>query len=362
MKVRRAVVVVGVACATLGSGGVGNAAAVVGVRCGVTITHSTTLEHDLNCRATAPVRISGDGVALDLGGHALAGQLYLTGSHQAVRGGSVTSLSVSDATDVDVADLRLTGSLFVGWSAAVRLARLEVDGGDVGMDKATTVDVVDSLFRNGTLGLGVVSGVQVLRNRFSNSRITLDGNPEWSFEVSIADNLLLRTGIEMGSTDGVVVARNHIIGANVGVRIGAASDRYQVVDNNIIGGGFGIRIGLGSSAGNLVSGNWLRANAIAGLLVTGQPGDGAGLRITHNLAHANGYHPGGARDSTGRPVDDGIHLGLPASDAGGGILVDHNRTSDNADRGIDAEPGSVHDGGGNFSERDGTGCLGVHCG
>ncbi|MEN3356256.1 MAG: hypothetical protein V7637_238 [Mycobacteriales bacterium] len=362
MKVRRAVVVVGVACATLGTGGVGNAAAPAGVRCGVTITNSTTLEHDLNCRATAPVRISGHGVTLDLGGHALAGAVYLTGSHQTVRGGSVTSLSISDADNVDLADLRLTGSLFAGWSAAVRLTRLEVDGGDVGMEKAANVDVVDSLFRNGMLGLGVVSGVRVERNRFVNSRVILDGDPEWSFEVLIADNLLQRSGIEMGSTDGVVVQRNHIIGANVGVRIGDASDGYQVIDNNIVGGGFGIRIGLGSSGGNLVSGNWLRANGIAGLLVTGQPGHGSGLRITHNLAHANGYHPGGARDAAGRPIDDGIHIGLPPGDTAGGVVVDHNRTSDNADRGIDAEPGSVHDGGGNFSERDGAGCVGVRCG
>jgi hypothetical protein len=48
--------------------------------------------------------------------------------------------------------------------------------------------------------------------------------------------------------------------------------------------------------------------------------------------------------------------------AGSGVLVDHNTTSDNADRGIEAAPGSVHDGGGNFSERDANGCAGVRCG
>ncbi len=357
---RRAVLAIGVVSCWLGSGGVGYAAPAQQIRCGTTLTRSATLTHDLTCSAGSGVRIRGRGVTFDLGGHLLAGHLQVTGSHQKVRGGAVASVSISAADTADLSDLRIPGNVGVDQSADVRLTRLEVVDGGVGIGDGGDIEVTDSTFRRSSLSFGVVSGARVAGNRFIDGRVVLDGTPEESVDVLVTDNLLLRGGIELGGTWRVTVQRNHIITAAVGIRVGADSDQYQITDNNIVGATIGVRISANRLAGgeNLVSGNWLRDSGIAGLLLTGHLGDRAQVRITHNLAHANGYHSGGARDSGGWAIDDGIHIDLPA---GRGATVDHNLTSDNADRGIDAVPGTVLDGGGNLSARDRNGCLGVRC-
>jgi hypothetical protein len=76
--------------------------------------------------------------------------------------------------------------------------------------------------------------------------------------------------------------------------------------------------------------------------------------VSGNTFANNGHRPGGRTDLLGNPLDDGLHI-----TSGGGITVAGNRTSGNADYGIEA-PGAI-DGGGNTSTGDPSGCLGVTC-
>jgi PKD repeat protein len=64
------------------------------------------------------------------------------------------------------------------------------------------------------------------------------------------------------------------------------------------------------------------------------------------------------RDFGGTGHNDGLHIDVPS---GTDITVSNNRTSGNADYGIEAEPGTVIDGGGNVSSNDPRGCVGVTC-
>jgi hypothetical protein len=63
-------------------------------------------------------------------------------------------------------------------------------------------------------------------------------------------------------------------------------------------------------------------------------------------------------DINGSLVNDGLHITAPPNTD---IAVADNQTSNNADYGIEAVPGTVIDGGGNVSSNDPSGCLGVTC-
>ena len=64
------------------------------------------------------------------------------------------------------------------------------------------------------------------------------------------------------------------------------------------------------------------------------------------------------QDINGSLVNDGLHITVPL---GTDITVANNQTSNNADYGIEAQSGTVIDGGGNVSSNDPSGCLGVAC-
>ena len=80
--------------------------------------------------------------------------------------------------------------------------------------------------------------------------------------------------------------------------------------------------------------------------------------INSNRFTANGYRLAGRKDRLGRPVADGLHIAVTAE---ADVSVADNATRNNASYGIFADPGTVHDGGGNTSVGDPNGCLGVTC-
>jgi hypothetical protein len=108
-----------------------------------------------------------------------------------------------------------------------------------------------------------------------------------------------------------------------------------------------------------ISRNTFTDNAVAGILLeaTSQY-SGYGTRIEGNTLKSNGKRSGGRVDGAGRPIDDGIHVNVPA---GSPVEITGNATRRNADYGIEAVPGSVTDGGGNTSSGNPSGCLGVTC-
>jgi hypothetical protein len=150
------------------------------------------------------------------------------------------------------------------------------------------------------------------------------------------------------------------------------SDGTQVMDNTFQGtgrAGLGIAVpsGGGPSNATIVTGNRFIGNAMAGLFVavdTNAPpptSQSATMTIADNMFDSNGFRSNGVKDINGSLIDDGLHVGI-ASGLSLNVVVRNNHASNDADRGIEAQPATVIDGGGNTSTGDPNGCLGVVCG
>jgi hypothetical protein len=113
-----------------------------------------------------------------------------------------------------------------------------------------------------------------------------------------------------------------------------------------------------SMAGARITGNTFTGNGAAGLLLDlASQREAQGGVISGNKFNSNGHSNGELTDSSGHPVDNGLHINLPPS--GATVTVAGNHALGNAGYGIYAVPGSVVDGGGNTSSP--LRCVGVSC-
>ena len=159
-----------------------------------------------------------------------------------------------------------------------------------------------------------------------------------------------------------MIRDNWISGAETGVYLLDESPGTQVMGNTFVGNGIGLVAQLlaqPSFPAVVVSGNSFVNNDAAGVLLesvlVSVP---VVANINTNRFTANGYQPAGREDRLGRPVADGLHIAVTEV---ADVTVADNATRDNASYGIFADPGTVHDGGGNTSVGDPNGCLGVTC-
>jgi nitrous oxidase accessory protein NosD len=358
------------------------------VRCGDVLTADTTLTTDLDCTGNGLV-ITTSGVTLDLAGHTVSGAGTGVGvaiadepagapvSDVTVRNGRIrgfdTGVLVDNGHTVGLSGLRLTDDGFGAnrFSAPVAL----LVGDHVTVDRtvirpahgaAVAVDGTDqvALHRSRVTGGSIVLADNSVGDSITGSTLT-DANvaASRSADLVISGNRLVRSGVGILEVFSAIVRDNRISGATAGVTLDIGAFDTQITGNDFTGNGVGVSAVVKAPAdairGTLISGNVFTRNAAAGVLLAAQDSRlDRPITVSGNRFARNGYHPGGLTDLSGRPVDDGLHIDVPAGTA---VTVAANRTSRNADHGIEAQPGTVIDGGGNRSTGDPYDCLGVTC-
>jgi hypothetical protein len=320
----------------------------------------------------AALTVTASPVVLDLGGHTVRGTIRVNGSFEedtdiTVRNGTALRISVWNTSRLGVTDLGLTW--LDSHYSQVTVSASELDGrgsGRVYYDEGSSLTVTGSTINRTTLE-GAAGSATIVRSVLRDTFVAGGVNGRGSGYLAVTDSRLLRSSVHAEGR--AVIERNTIRDAPTSADAGVDIDAYYlsagatVRDNVITGGRVGIQLAGSRSAATQVTGNTVRDAAAAGILVDGYPGPAPSeslTTITGNRLLGNGHHSNGATDSTGRPVDDGLHIVTHPDETP--VLVAANRTRDNADYGIEVAAGTVQEGGGNTSRDDPSGCLGVRCG
>jgi len=366
-------------------------------QCGDTVTSDLSLSSDLHCNGPGFVVKAGD-VVLNLNGHSITGS------------GTGTGISVIDQARVHVRNGRIShfdrGVLFVGSidSELVDLSLTDNSGHNVQTaESSTNFKLTDCKIRRGDVEIDTTSGLTATHSEFSQAGIQFNltsrsSNISGSTFVdspigywtnanngSLTGNTLIRSGVSLREADNLTVSGNTFEQGYVRVLNGSSnttitdnrfsdgdravfvqqalsSSNLRIVRNRFTGNQIGVDasdVFVGMEDGITVSGNTFTDNAVAGILLDSPAAHSPyWVRIERNVLKSNGKSSGGRVDSAGRPVDDGIHVNVPANSP---VEITGNITRANADYGIEAVPGSVTDGGGNVSHGDPSGCLGVFC-
>ncbi|WP_216216596.1 PKD domain-containing protein [Amycolatopsis aidingensis] len=368
------------------------------VRCGDVIDTATVavLTTDLTCPGEVALTIAASHVELDLNGHTIttqhaadhgrgivvAGEGTLTGI--TVRNGSVTrfrtGLDLVDVAEVTVADLGVTGpSAQTGRYAIsgdrardVRLSGVSVHGFQLfGFTGGSSAVFTESSLL-GTRGTS-------LANCSRGSSCVIQRSTVELFSIGCFH------GAQETDSSTVSVRESTVHIANLGPfcraaavsnseisTLGSASAEHTDIVDNVLSGNWALDLSFSFNvSGNLfrnsamralilfsgqgtITGNTFTGTRGYGLLVSPSPTDPVGpVEISRNEFLGNGT-PG--EDG---PGPDGLRVEQVHPDSL--ITVSDNRTRDNARYGINAEPGSVVDGGGNVSTADPAGCRGVRC-
>ncbi|MFD4637862.1 right-handed parallel beta-helix repeat-containing protein [Lentzea sp. NPDC058436] len=373
--------------------------AVPSAECGETITQNVRLRKDLHCAGPGLI-IGANDVVVDLGGHTLSGNGTDSGVSAPDRINATVRNGTIRAFNVGAAYYRTKTSTVDNVSFEGNL------DADLGLSFSTDLTVQNSRLRKGSraqsverpkfLGTSFTAadmsfGTQVSAATFVNCRLTDSAvSANWnSNALTVTDSELTRSHIHLSEADGLNATRNRFIDSYV--EIGAASRTTTFRNNEFVGAEAGIRAynpygaerltvesnvfrdnTIGLNMGNdhqlpyeafhdlVVTGNTFVNNSAAGLYfdpVGGGPGPH--LLISGNTFTSNGHRSAGKVDRAGRAVNDGMHINVAP---GSNIELRGNRTSNNADHGIEAQPGTVVDAGGNTSAGDPAGCSGVVCG
>ena len=286
------------------------------VQCGDTITQDTTLDSDIiDCAPPVgrAIRIEGNGITLDLGGHTVDGTGVGFGIISAVLGSSVT----------------VRGGHVREFRTGVTLS---------GEDDMTVRDVtVSDNFRGVSItGVrAVVEGVTATRNAVGISF----GN--------VTDAIVRRNeafGNEFGMGGGVVISslvEDNVSHDNLfsGMGFGFLRNNTRIVRNESTDNGdVGILVAEESLDSTLL-GNHVRRSGVDGIFVSA---DSANITLDRNRAYDN--------------ADDGIDVDGP------GNTLTRNSAFRNFDLGIEAVPGTI-DGGKNKARHNGNPaqCLNVSC-
>ncbi|MFD0857122.1 right-handed parallel beta-helix repeat-containing protein, partial [Actinomadura adrarensis] len=233
------------------------------------------------------------------------------------------------------------------------------DSGALHTTSARDVTVTDSAITGAVIVATGSNAVTLSRNRVADARIGLNQTND----VIFSDNRLVRSNIDAINCNRFAVLRNRITDAGTALTLGGGTYDTRVSGNDFTGNAVAVWVApfifIDEVAGTLIDGNRIRGNSGTGILVeAAEVLGGANVTISGNTVARNGHGVGALVDGAGHPMDDGIHVDVPPSS---GVVLTGNRTARNADHGIEAQPGTVQDGGGNTSRRDPNGCLGVIC-
>jgi len=348
------------------------------VQCGDTLTASVQLDADLNCTGTA-LTIAASGVTVDLGGHTVTG--------------TTSGISAHDQTGVTISNGTVGGGISLTRVSSSAFSTLHVDS--LSLSSVDSAVVTDSVIQNGRISLqGVLSlvrssviGVSGIATAsaviMTDSTVTDSSFTSESTGFTLTGSTLTRSRIS-GTESGAQVATknkfiqsrmsfffanrldiedNQFTGADSGLGLTDLTFKASVIKGNVFnGGGVGVSIdardlrGLNDIA---ISHNVFVDNSAAGILLQARgTGSTHAITISDNVFSSNGKASNGSVDLDGVPVDDGLHIDVPPASP---VTVSDNFTLNNADHGIEAQPGTVIDGGGNISVGDPAGCLGVIC-
>ncbi len=366
------------------------------VQCGDTVTTDIKLSADLHCTGPGLVVKSGH-VVLNLNGHSITGS------------GTYTGVSVIGQAGVRIRNGRIShfdrGALFVE-STDGEMAGVSLTDNSLNLqtaDNSTNLRLTDCKIRRGRVEINTTSALTVIDTEFTQARVDftltsrspmisgstfIDSDIFYSTNANngtLTRSTLIRSGVSLREADGLTVSdnvfrqgyvkvlnacRNTAIVNNrfsdgdraVFVAQAVSSANLRVTGNRFTANQIGVDASdfvAGMEDGITISGNTFTDNAVAGILLE-SPSQHSGYwtRIAGNTLKSNGKRSGGRVDSAGRPIDDGIHVNVPARSP---VEITGNITRANADYGIEAVPGSVTDGGGNTSSGNPSGCLGVVC-
>lgn len=390
VRTARSGVVVGVAgCAVAGPIGA-VAANAAPISCGQVITSSVVLSSDLHCAGTSGLFVGASGVTIDLAGHSITGGG--TG-----RGVAIVGPSPRTYTDVTVKNGTISGfgtGVSIDNAESTRLSQLRLvhDGGTSPHSaalfmaiRARGVQFDHSVIQNsGTAAIVVYNGAGLA---VSESRISGGG---FLFVTSIAGgntitgsrlvdvpihsgqsndivmaNTLVRSPVDFQNSSQITIKDNRFRDADTALVVGSGTMSTQVTGNTFTHNKVGVRLQpapmgtLAEVKDTHITSNTFSFNGAAGTWMEGKGGAPAGsITVTGNLFRSNGHNSGGLLDRFGNTVDDGLHIDAPGAT---GVMVTANHTDHNADFGIEIQPGTAIDGGGNTSHHDPHGCLGVAC-
>ena len=368
------------------------------VHCGEVVTKSIVLGHDLACTGDG-LTIGADGVTIDLNHHSVSGPDTAAGIRTAghdgvtVRRGALHGfgLDISESSDVTVSRVT-TPSVTMFDSDHITLSRVRsayhirvatdiaiVGGSITGLDMslALRMSVVDAHIAGEVRGW-VVPSLTFIRCRFDRVRLMyLDspfarfiGNtvvdstlsPSDSDEVLVENNRFLRSSLSAQIRSRRMIVRDNVFrDGGTALAIGSQTPGVRIESNLFVNNDLGVfgQVIPPAMAGLVVRNNVFRDNRVAGLYLTPRFAAASGpMTFVGNRFIHNGHESGGAIDSGGRAVNDGLHLDGITGDA---VVIRDNLTVRNADYGIEVAPGPVTDGGDNTSIGDPSGCLGIAC-
>jgi hypothetical protein len=357
-------------------------------QCGDTITTSVHLRTDLICSGDGLI-VGADNIVIDLGGHTITGDVVHVpdniGIADGVRGPSHSNVTIRNGTISGYFDIGVS----LHGSQAVNLVNLQIlairYGGFMGTNlelaNTTGVTVRGGRIVNNWNGPPIdASGDDLLI-----SETTISGaNPTpLATRVSLSGGATIKNSslrqVVVGWTGRLVVADSELFISSIepAAPVGESPYSAKLTDNTFSGSPGCITCDIGDHYTSIVAilgepgmeivgveirGNTFDRAAAAGAFIQTPASTVTGMVISGNTFSNNGH--GGypplqpSRDINGSLVNDGLHItAAPGTD----ITVADNQTSNNADYGIEAVPGTVIDGGGNVSSNDPRGCLGVTC-
>lgn len=350
-------------------------------QCGDTITTNVRLRTDLICLGDGLI-VGADNIVIDLDGHTV----------MADRGGVPDSVGIKD--DAGHRDVTIRNGTIRNFAVGVRLngsqatdlVNLQVlaqRGGDlggtmrIGLELSNTTEIT---VRGGRISISNVateiqmSGGELLISGTSISGANptpLNGSASLNGDVTIEQSTLVRMAVEW--TGRLVIEDSQLMYSNIAAATGQSGLLSAKLTGNTFSGGSWCCIGHTVSAvtilgepnmeivGVEISRNTIGDADAAGVFIQTSASTVTDMVISGNTFSNNGHRNSfnlPLQDINGSLVDDGLHITVPlATD----ITVANNQTSNNADYGIEAQPGTVIDGGGNVSSNDPSGCLGVTC-
>ncbi|WP_030437750.1 right-handed parallel beta-helix repeat-containing protein [Actinoplanes subtropicus] len=358
------------------------------VHCGDVIKVSVVLHQDLDCTGSG-LTIGAPDIVFDLDTHTITGG-FLTATDHAditVRNGTVgaaitftrspfstfsdlyvrnAEFEVRSSDNVQILHSRLENVTYkAGASVDMLLSGVTVTNGRFifGQPQGGTPGLVvsDCHFTDSVVGFSTATNISVNRVSFLRSGISLIESGPMTFR----DNTVVASPLNLDvQSGGATISHNQFRDADSAIVLGVRSTSATIDDNTFTNNGIGI--GLAERADTPIDGlnivnNVFESNRAAGIYLDATaivPG-GPMMLIGGNHLIGNGRRSNGRTDSLGRPVNDGVHLVVPANS---GLVLRNNETRDNADYGIEAGTGTVTDGGGNTSRNNPSGCSGVRCG
>jgi hypothetical protein len=294
--------------------------------CGSKVKASTVLRADLGCHGTA-LRIAGDGVTLDLGGHSVRGAIDTTGH---------AGVSISDGT--------LTGDVRIERVVGASVRRLHVRGGSIECLRSAGCVIAGNVVEGG--GILIDRSAIGIPNRIRGNVVS--GAPA--------------AAIAVGRTDTTQVTRNSVRDSAIGISMSHSADLLIARNTISRNSGPGLSGNFGTSA--VIVRNYITANGSDGISLRTWGGE---TQIAHNV--------------TARNRGSGIYgfvvahwhvtANLALRNRASGIVITGaveeatlaaNRAERNGELGIDAGPG-VLDGGANraFLNRAPAQCAGIAC-